>query len=810
MATPDTVERLRNRLREGRALLQGRPTGGVAGARAISDLVDEIVTELFEGVPEGFLLVATGGYGRRELAPHSDVDLLIVHEEDDPTTLSAVVEPLLKALWDLGLEPGAATRTAAETLEAIHSDPTVRTTLLDRRLLHGDRTRWAQLDQRIEAACALQVDEWIETKARELARRRARFGGTVHLLEPNVKQSPGGLRDLHTALWIARAHFGAGDLDGLLAKGILTPSEHGNLHKARDFLLQIRNQLHLLAHRKEDHLTFHWQEEVARALGYEDRPPEGLAVEQFMRDFYLAATSVERFADGIVERSSRRTISVHPQGAIGEEGLELREGKLTLVDRQSLWRDPSLFVKLFVVAERLGVETSPWARDWVREEALRIDEGVRSDPAVCQALRDAFERIGTARWLWEMHREGVLGALLPEFGRVTARHQYDLYHVYTVDIHTLFAMRRLGALLSGDLADEEPRLSDVAQEIPVRLPLSLGVLFHDAGKGLGGHHSEKGADLVERVCQRLQVPDRDREDAVFLVREHLTMSHVSQRRDLSDPDLVAGFAATVGDPRRLDMLYVLTYVDIASVGPGTWTRWKASLLTELYEKAGIALEGGGLREQVLASEAFRAMARYDISKTLIATAKRQKGTSRLLFATADKPGLLASIAGVLAAHRIDVLRADVFSTTDGVAVDFFVVQGPEGGELTRDRWRRARRDLAAVLEGRLDLDTLMAQKLRPSGLPPRHVPSVAPRVRVDNVSSRRFTVVDVVAEDRRGLLHAIAAALHRASLSIHAARIATEGNRAIDSFYVCGPTGEKILEPERIAALEELLLSAIP
>lgn len=860
MIPPDTLDTLRTSLREGRERLRRWHEGGASGGeivRATSDCVDRVVVRLFSeawasaGGPEGFLLLATGGYGRRELAPHSDVDLLILHGSEDPAEVSRVTEPFLKGLWDVGLSVGAAIRTQKEALELL-ADPTIRTTLLDSRLLHGDGRQAAGFLDTVHQVPEAAADTWIEAKAREMAQRRQRYGGTVHLLEPNVKQSPGGLRDLHTALWIARARYGAGDLRDLLVRGILPSREVETLEKARDRLWRIRNQLHYLAGRKQDHLTFHWQEEVARALGYRDRDPDGLAVEQFMKDTYLAASAIERLADGMVARSTRG----RPRQAVGQvpprEGLEWRGGQLTVADRRWLWRDPSLFVWLFVFAERLGVEISPWARDLLREEALRIDDGIRRDPAVAGALKDAFERLHRARWLREMHREGVLGALLPEFGRVTARHQHDLYHVYTVDVHTLFAMERLGGLLAGDHLDEEPGISLVARDLPRRLPLSLGVLFHDSGKGLGGHHSEKGATLVEQVCDRLEVPYEEARDAVFLVREHLSMSHVSQRRDLSDPELIRDFAQRMGSRSRLDMLYVLTYVDIASVGPGTWTPWKASLLRELHEKARGVLEGGEHRGAALAStrailasrgrseghvdafvqrlpgryfsfappawapDTWRALGRFDSiagrvgrERALVALATPSGGTTRVLLATGDRPGLLSAIAGVFTAHKIDVLRADVFSTTDGVAIDFFVVQGPTGSEVERERWRRARRDLAAILDGRLGIDELMARMVRPSGLPGRHVPGVEPKIRVDNETSRRFTIVDVVAEDRRGLLHDVTSVLHGASLAISVARIATEGNRAIDSFYVSGPAGEKIDDPERIAALQKLLLQAV-
>lgn len=851
---PTRIDELRERLVTGRAALRGRHEAGAKGreiVRASSALLDEVVVSLFDatlreaGSPPGIALAAIGGYGRKELAPFSDVDLLLVHQDLPEETIRPLAERFFTALWDLKLEVGSSVRTPEECAQIAAEDHTARTALLDCRYLAGDRETYGQLERRVlRDLTAKQVDELVAAKTAELQRRREKFGGSVHLLEPNVKQSPGALRDLQAALWMARARFKAAGLSDLLVRGVLPTREVEHLKEARDFLWRVRNQLHWLAGRKEDHLTFHWQEQVAKALGYSDREPEGLAVEQFMRDYYLAASAIRRLADELADRCAPKRESPAPASRPVSPGLKIWQGRLTLEGREALWRDPSLFVRLFTQAEALGVEIYPYARDLVREEAPRIDDAIRSDPRVTAALREAFTKLGRAEWLRQMHREGVLGALLPEFGRVTAKHKHDLYHVYTVDVHSVFAMQRLGALRSGDFVEEEPRLSLTAREIPRPLALSLGVLFHDAGKGMGGDHSVKGAELVRAVCERLGVPAREAADAEFLVRQHLAMSHVSQRRDLSDPELIADFARQMGDRSRLDMLYVLTYVDIASVGPGTWTGWKGRLLQELHEKAAAALEGEelatsertALREALLARgvapervdgflgrmprryfsfaeaddalHAMRTLERAD-GRTLVAVARNLDGLTTVILAAADRPGLLASIAGVLTAHRIDVLRADVFSTTDGRALDFFVVRGPRGGAVERGRWRAARRDLLRVLRGDVRAEELLAKMLRPSGLPPRHVPPVPTKVKIDNRSARGFTVVDVFAEDRRGLLHAVTSALHRANLGIAVARIATEGNRAIDSFYVSDAGGGKLVDARRTAEVEELVRGAV-
>jgi len=854
-APPERAASLRAFLQEGRVRLRAAHDEGAPGrtvVRAWSRLVAKGVVALFDaahqdaGGPPGVALAGVGGFGRLDLAPFSDVDLLLVHDPSEKEDVQRIADPFFTTLWDAKLEVGASVRTPEECAEAAAADHTIRTALLDCRYLAGDREVYQALENKVLRHLGeAQVDELVAAKVEEMRKRRERFGGSVHLLEPNVKQSPGGLRDLQAALWMARARFKAAGLSDLLSRGILPGREVGELSKARDFLWRLRNQLHHLAGRKEDHLTFHHQEQVAAALGYRDREGEGLAVEQFMRDYYLAASRLRRLADELAERCGpARLASGPPETWQVAPGLDAWDGRLTLESREALRRDPSLFVRLFTTAERMGVEVYGYARDLVRDEAAQLDPAVRSDPAVCAALVEALAKPGKAEWLRAMHREGVLGALVPEFGRITAKHQHDVYHVYTVDTHSIMAVQKLASLLAGELIEEEPELSLAGREISRPLGLVLGVLFHDAGKGLGGDHSVKGAELVRSVCARLGVSERDAANAEFLVREHLVMSHVSQRRDLSDPDLVEEFARRVGDRERLDMLYVLTFVDVSSVGPGTWTTWKGKLLGELHQKAAAVLEGRATeegersahREALLGRsvpaeradaflarmprrylsfadprDALRSMRVLEMARTRpLATAVRDlEDATVLTLAAKDRQGLLADLAGVLAAHRIDVLRADVFSTTDGMALDVFSLRGPRGGRVERGRWRGARRDLLRVLEGEVDAEALVAKMLRPSGLPPRHVPPVRTKVKVDNRAARDFTVIDVFATDRRGLLRAITAALRQGGLSISVARIATEGNRAIDSFYVNDAEGRKLTDPSRLAAIEALVLGAV-
>jgi [protein-PII] uridylyltransferase len=527
-------------------------------------------------------------------------------------------------------------------------------------------------------------------------------------------------------------------------------------------------------------------------------------------------------------------------------------GKLTLDgEGRQLHEHPSLVLRLFRTAEEENIPLYSWARDQVAG-ALKPLADARGAPEVVSELKALFARPGTrGESVAQMHELGALGAVLPEFGRITAHHQHDLYHVYTVDVHTLFALKRLYALRAGDYVSEQPELSREMRELQDPLPLYLGMLLHDCGKGMGGDHSKKGAVLCAHVGERWGLTPRQKEIAEFLVLEHLTMSHVAQRRDLSDPDLIAEFAKLCGDAEKLACLYLLTWADISSVAPKMWNDWKAQLLSELFEKTqahllGAPFDEGGLLamsrqrfgvrwRKAFGEERARALDaalpdRYFLStepssatlhgrvlrrleggrRQVLAAAlrhRRDSGFTELSLSAKDRPGLLALFTGVLAAHRIDILRARIASTADGRALDVFDVQAPQAKPLERSRWRAARADLIRALAGEISVEQLL-EKRRQSSLLARALPKVEPKVVIDNRSSQRFTVVDVRAQDRVGLLHAIASALTASGLAISLAKVATEAHRAIDSFYVTRD-GKKVTDPQEVSALTTNLYAAL-
>ncbi len=839
--------------------------------------------------PSSVSLIAIGGYGRRDLAPYSDLDLLVLHADGKPDPfVKLAAERLVYALWDLKLEVGYSVRDLATCDRLASEDHTARTALLDLRWLAGDRDLFRALERaELHGLSAAKVEKFLADKLDEMRERRERFGDSLYLLEPNLKESEGGLRDLQSALWLARVRFKVAGITELLSRALLPEREIREMRRARDFLWRVRNEMHYIAGRKWDQLTFDVQPQVAAGMGYTDRPGSS-AVEEFMRHYYLAAKTVIVACDAIVDRclepqnATGWRMVPPPASVIGAErpvtilqgqptraadrflpGGELKvfRGRLTVVDKDVLRRSPAALVRLFAAADREALDLYPYARDLAAQVATEMPPEAAQDPELNQELLTCFVRPGTrGRFLTLMHEIGVLPHVLPEFARVTARRQIDLYHVYTVDVHTLFAVRRLFALRCGDVS--EPLLGDLMRSQERPLALYLGTLFHDIGKGSGRDHSEYGAEIAVQACPRLGVDPADAADIEWLVAKHLRMSHIAQRRDLSDPDLIHAFAEEVGTLDRLEKLYLLTYADIATVGPRTWTEWKGRLLQELYEKTREALTRGERRPEPGTAETegrqrmaaalvtgphytppearttfLQAMpARYFVtaspadaprhlrllelgkSRPLASLVRHHErlGLSEVTITARDRPGLLATMAGVFAAHRIDIHHAEVFSTPDdpalgwlaGRALDLFQLRGPEGSVLPARRWRAARRDLARVLSGEEPLDGLMARRLRASSLPAKPLPGVPTRVVIDNHSSRTHSVVDVFTADRVGLLHTLSRTFFELGLSVDIARIATEGHRAADAFYVRTATGGRVAPedaPRITAAIEAAL-----
>ncbi|HTS81276.1 MAG TPA: [protein-PII] uridylyltransferase [Myxococcaceae bacterium] len=821
---------------------------GLSTARLVTAAADAALGALWDALAplnklEGAVLIGAGGTGRREMSPHSDWDLVLLHSGRGG--VASFARAFTTSLWDARVHLGWSVRTLGEAEAAARGDVDLRTALLDARRIAGDAKLWARAERSfLPEQRTRDADAFVQAKIDELRARREKFGDTVFLLEPNVKQGQGGLRDLEAALWVAQVRFRVRTLGQLLERAVLPGHDVAEARAARDFLMRVRHAAHLAAGRKEDRLTFELQASLAQELGYRTGP-EGAAVERFMRHVYLAAGTLRRVSDALLaraeeERAPRRIFRSEKRSG----HFKLFRERLTVDDGELFQRAPAEVVRMFQHAGELGVPIYSWARERIAE-ALPALGGARGDPEVVEALKALFlSPAGRGAVLDEMHGLGVLGTLVPEFGRITAHHQNDLYHVYTVDVHTLRALRRLYALRAGDLVDVEAERSRLIADLADPLPLFLGMLLHDAGKGLGGDHSVRGRELMATLGERLHLTPRQREVAEFLVLHHLTLSQTAQRRDLSDPELIRWFAELCGDAEKLDALYLLTWADMSSVAPGVWNAWRAGLVQELYRKAHAVLSGKEGTEHA-ARDAFaeawtRALGPDEAGRLLTALPDRYfdatppadalrhalllrrahrfpiaavlrrtlEGHAEVHVAAPDAPGLLATWSGVLAAHGLDILSARIVSTADGYALDVFEVRGRAGRGVERTRWRRARADLVAAARGKLDVPALLARR-RGGKVLHRALPPVTTRVSVDNRASQRFTVVDVRGEDRLGLLHDLAAALAHARLEIAVAKVATEANRAIDSFYVTRD-GQKLADPSEVDALRARLEAAVP
>ncbi|GAB4260522.1 MAG: [protein-PII] uridylyltransferase [Deferrisomatales bacterium] len=833
-----------------------------SGTRAVqvwTRLVDHLVEALYAVLcaenprrGQGTALVALGGYGRAELSPYSDLDLLVLH--GGRRDLAPLVEGLLYPLWDSGVDVQCVARTVEENLEVARADVRSRTSLLESRFLTGD----AEVARRFEEVVirgeifVRRPQAFIEAKLEEMDARHRRYGDTVYLLQPNVKEGEGGLRDIQTALWVAMIRFQARGVGALLAQGGLPSEEIRGLLEAQDFLLRVRNHLHFLAGRREDRLSYEYQDQAAPFFGFEDAG-EIPGVERFLQAFYACANRATLLTRTVLRRAAPPPLARRPPARAVAPGVRLEAGELHL-DAAAVDRRPLLLLQAFEAAQAHDAELSPQALAVVRERLDLVDDRFRRDPeAVATFLRILKNPRRVATTLIRMHEAGLLGRFVPEFGRIFCRVQRDLYHIYPVDVHSLFAVQELRRLARGEYEQEFPLLTALIRELERPDILYLAALLHDVGKGAGGRHDEKGAQMALAVGTRMGLEPRDVDYLVFLVQNHLILSLTAQGRDLHDEELIQGFASRVGDPEALKMLYLLTVADIRAVGPGAWTGWKNLLLRELYEKALHVLETGGpprglaaerareVRRQLQEAaahlpggelEAFFAGIddpRYLLAhpvETLVrhleAFSRRrehpvvelrpvpEEGYTEVLLVTRDRPGLFAHVAGLMAAHRINILSAVLNTRTDDWVVDVFHVGPPRGDpEIPPARWRRWREDLISVLSGRLELDRVVGRKLRrPPGLR-RPQPWVGVRVHVDNRASRRFTVVDLQAPDRLGLLYDVSRTFTGQGVSIRLAKIATNIEQVADSFYVERVGGGKIEDPEAIARLEAALRAAV-
>ena len=843
--------------------------GGLEVASAWSTVIDHLIRHLFTVIhgecarqfpaPNGrFALIAQGGYGRGELNPHSDIDILFLYPWKISPFVEVATERLLHILWDAGFQVGHATRSLTGCIGLAESDMRVRTALLDARFLCGDFALYEDFEKRVESHLLKKgVKRFIREKLDENRARHEQYGGSVYLLEPEVKEGEGGLRDIQTARWIARAKLKAKDLDALALNGIVSTGDIAHLKESQDFLLRVRNELHFSSGKHQDQLTFEQQENVSSALGFEG---EGSlrAVEVFMRAYYLHAAQISRLSELIIHRvidgDKLRFGASYVFGRTLREGIRISRGHLTVTKPEVLRSNPGNLIRIFDDMQKYNCPLAHETRELLRQNLDLIDDEFRRSAAANTPFFSILKwKEAVYETLLDMHKAGVLGAFIPEFGRLLCMALHDAYHIYTVDQHSLHLIKEIERLRAGDYAEALPLITQLAREAEKIELLYLGLMFHDIGKGFGGGHSEIGAHMVRPIARRMRLNADDGALVEFLVRYHLLMTHTAFRRDLEDDKTIFNFAKTMGSVNNLKMLYLMTFADVKAVGPDVWNPWKASLLGELYVKTLNLLEEaekGEFQRQDVRAAIRRAQAR--VRRQLLKDYKEERvegfleamperyflstpedeipghfdllerirgkkaavsvehfperDCTSVVVCCEDRPGLFASITGVLTALRFDILNARIFTASDGRILDVFRISHHGRSEvvMAEQKWAKFRAVLDGVLEGKIDVAALVGAN-KPSLFLQKRVPKVSTVVQIDNEASDDFTIIEVFTEDRIGILFTITYALHRLGLSIHVAKISTNVDQVADVFYVTDDQGGKVLDSDRVEYIREFL-----
>ena len=856
-------------LEESRAAIRRRfeaSNHGLKAARENAVLMDRIITALLDHTddirpshpdPErGLSVVAVGGYGRGELAPHSDIDLLFLFAGPPPQGAARLVQPVLYVLWDLGFKVGHATRSIEQCLGLATTDMSVRTALLEGRHLWGDRRVSNRLARRFRAQMVAGSEaEFVTAKLAERDARHHRFGDSRYVVEPNLKDGKGGLRDLHTLVWIAKYLFAVDRVEELVEHRLLTRAELRSFSGAETFLWTVRFHLHYLAGRAEERITFDVQPALGRLLRYADRKGSR-GVERFMKHYFLIAKDVgdltRLFCASLEESHVRK-----PQtgGGVPREverflvvNRRLRHG-----EENEFTADPVNMIRLFHVADRHDLDIHPYTLRLVRRNLGLVSASLRADAEANRLFLEMLtSRKDPETALRRLNEAGVFGRFIPEFGRVVAQMQYDMYHVYTVDEHAIRAIGLLSRIEKGELAEDHPVSHEIVHQVLSRRALYVGLLLHDIGKGRGVDHSAFGAMVARELGPRLGLDEEETETAAWLVEHHLLFSHTAFKRDVSDPKTVSDFVAAVQSPQRLRLLLVLTVADIRAVGPGRWNGWKGHLLRDLYHAAEAVMTGGLIaddrgRRAAAARETFRARAEAagdadldallegcDDGYWLSADAEAHFRHAKLVRAawqtdpplavdarsdafraitdvavcTEDRPGLFARLAGAMASVGASIVDAKIFTTADGMALDTFWIQDALARPFAEAH--RIARLKRAVTEALAHEGPLPPLALEGGRLPRRAaVFTVAPRVLVDNRASDLHTVVEINGRNRPGLLYDLTRALTRLRLSIMSAHIATFGERAVDVFYIKDRFGLKVTREETLDHLRRLLLAEL-
>ncbi len=869
------------------AVLQARREGisrrlreGASGTEVVSDftaLVDTVLTGRYRNVvrqwggesPAGIqhcCLVAVGGYGRRELSPYSDIDVMMLYRTGGGKVVQDLSKQVFHHLWDLGFQVGHSVRSIHDCMVVAEEDVSAKTALMESRFLVGSPSVFQEFQRRFaKRVLGRRVESFIREKLEERKQDYAKFGETVFLLEPNIKRTKGGLRDVHLLQWIGMARYQASTLQELVDRGALVHQDYKALLEAREFLFRVRALLHLEAGRAQEILSFDEQVRMAQEFGYRDEP-HMLGVEQFMQQYYRLTTGIHHRTMRFVERAGSTTIWIRlkklwPSPVI-DGFFQVVDGRLSIHDEKlvQVLDDPEHLLSLFQVAQKQGVTIDGLVLEEIHRHMESIPDHLFASPAVSRRFRELLSGPeAVAETLMLMHQARVLEKLIPAFGRVRGLMQFNQYHKYTVDEHSLLAVKKVEFL-----GKQSGTLGKVYEEIQEKDLLHLAVLLHDVGKGLPEDHSEVGKRIAQDVSVRLELDAQESRTLECLVHEHLLMANTAFRRDPHDEKVRLTFCRAVGSPERLKQLLLLTAADIAAVGPDMLTRWKEALLIELYLLALPEVSGDSERvvdvehvtDEVLAAwktQTPRVEARGQATGSQALPAREWiksqleafpvrylSGTAKdriiahlsvIQFLTPERPmvestynrelkvceysliafdsvasGMFMKMTGVLAAKGLRVLDAQIVTRPDGIVVDTFLVKDPDfSGAPTPARLEKVGNAIVNVLKGELSIEAFMEQNQRVSFRSQMPIRQHRPEVKIDNETSDHFTVIDVFADDKQGLLHEIAKTLYDLGLSIHSAKIGTRLDQVVDVFHVTERKGNKVEDARRCELIQAKL-----
>ena len=808
-------------------------------------------------------VIATGGYGRGELCPHSDIDLMFLTYNKPDANARRLIEFILYMLWDLGLTVGHASRSLRQTMSACKDDITIRTALLEARYLAGEAELSQVLGERFQQEITQDTAfAFIDAKLQERDTRHRRHAVRRYMLEPDIKDGKGGLRDLHTLFWIARYVYQAQSVEAMVKRGVLSLDEARAFSAEQRFLWSLRCYMHFRAGREDDRLTFDTQIDIAPQLGFADRK-NTKSVERFMRRYFLAVTSVGNLtrifcatiADDFLKKT--RTSDAKARFSPLPPPFTLHGERIDLIDEDA-FADPLNMLEIFNLAQETGYDIHPNALRTITRKLNLISPQLREhNDANAIFIKILTHKTNPERVLRLMNEVGLLGKFIPDFGRIIAMMQFNMYHSYTVDEHTITAIGILSQIENGDLKTVAPVASKAIHQIAGRKELYVALLLHDIAKGRGGDHSVLGAEIARCIAPRFGMSSEATETIAWLVRHHLLMSEVAFRYDLSDPSTIAKFAATIQSPERLNLLLVLTVADIRAVGPNVWNSWKAALMRDLYTRTMAVLHGADpaaaiqnlahlVRESleknltehphgktlqdarryidmfypsywtsfdrgdyIRHAEMFDQSGEVEGEADIFLTPNAERGATEVAIIVADDGGLFARIAGGCAAAGVNIVDARITTRKDGFTLDILWIQDTaRGAIIDKNDLERIKKTLGNALRGQEDIEAALDRRLRQTPTRIRQIAAPA-RVLVNNNASTTHTVLEINGKDAPGLLYRITRALAECEVKIQMASVSTYGDRAVDVFYIKDSFGLKIERESRIKTIHATVLKAL-